>query len=270
MSRVIFISLPVVIIVQSVQPFSFVTLNLIWTRSVSIGPAGRSAVIGLFDIAGLSSPSPSSSYRRYSMPLVQGHDVNFPIEFCSQKENDKHPNDPLTVTGRVAVAASQAGGTRHSLPHTVTHGTLRAGGGRLELVHHEAAAVPDGDVELPHAALPVLVDAGGGCDDALQDAGHGPCNSNYRGNYRNNVQTFKITICGTRDNKWNVLIMEIFIVLITFIGSPNTLWISFIHSQEMKTEPWQLSLSTSLSRCSPRACLEYEVPDATSNAHSSY
>ena len=78
-----------VIIVQPVPPFSLVTLNLIGTRAVLLAvvvvlwgqQTDRSAMIGLFDIVGLSSSSssPSSSYRRYSTPLVQGRDVNFPI-----------------------------------------------------------------------------------------------------------------------------------------------------------------------------------------------
>ena len=125
----------------------------------------------------------------------------------------------LTVAGSEAVAAGEAGGTRDPLPDTVAHVAPR---GRLQFVHHEAAAVPDGDAELGHAALPVLVDAGGGGDDALVYAGHGSCSSNYKLNYRNNVQILQIKICGTQDMKRNVLIMEIFIVLITFIGSPNT------------------------------------------------
>ena len=77
--------------------------------------------------------------------------------------------------------------------------------------------------------------------------------------------------------KWNVLIMEIFIVLITFIGSPNTSWIKVIRWPEMKTrEPggliilhWQghLHLPSSDPLVSDPV---YEVLDATSNAHSSY
>ena len=94
------------------------------------------------------------------------------------KENDKHPTgvDGLTVAGSVAIAAGEAGGAGDSLPHAVAH---VAGGGRHQAVHHEAAAVPDGDVQLPDTALPVLVDAGGCPDHALVDAGHGPWKSNY-------------------------------------------------------------------------------------------
>ena len=47
--------------------------------------ADRSAMIGLFDIAGLSSSSPSSSYRRYSTPLVQGHEMSiFQFNFADR------------------------------------------------------------------------------------------------------------------------------------------------------------------------------------------
>ena len=76
---------------------------------------------------------------------------------------------PLTVAGRVAVGAGEAGGAGDALADAVAH---VAGGGGGEAVHHEAGAVPHGDVELPHATLSVLVDAGHARDDSLAHAGH--------------------------------------------------------------------------------------------------
>ena len=70
----------------------------------------------------------------------------------------------LTVAGRVAVAAGETFWTRDALPHTVTHVTPRCG---LQAVRHKAGAVPHSDVQLSDTALPVLVDAGGGCNNAL-------------------------------------------------------------------------------------------------------
>ena len=118
----------------------------------------------------------------------------FQFNFADRKDREHK----LTVTGSVAVAAGQTGGAGDPLTHAVAHVAPR---GRLQFVHHEAAAVPHGDVELGHTALPVLVDAGGGGDDALVDAGHGTCTSNYKLNYRNNVQILQIKICGTQDMK---------------------------------------------------------------------
>ena len=79
--------------------------------------------------------------------------------------------------------------------------------------------------------------------------------------------------------KWNVLIMEIFIVLITFIGSPNTSWIKVIRWPELNPREagrliilyWQGHLHLpSTDQSSPADLRLYEVLDATSNAHSSY
>ena len=96
---------------------------------------------------------------------------------------------PLTVAGRVAVGAGEAGGAGDALAHAVAH---VAGGGGGEAVHHEARAVPHlyntvqysavqystvahRDVQLAHAALAVLVDAGHRAHDPLPHAGHRPC-----------------------------------------------------------------------------------------------
>ena len=70
----------------------------------------------------------------------------------------------LTVTGRVAVAASKTFWTGYTLPHTVSHVAPRCG---LQAVGHEAGAVPDSNVQLSNATLSILVDAGGGCNNAL-------------------------------------------------------------------------------------------------------
>ena len=57
---------------------------------------------------------------------------------------------PLTVTWCVAIGAGKTLGTWNSLTHTVAH---VAGWSGPESVDHELAAVPHGDVQLPHAAL---------------------------------------------------------------------------------------------------------------------
>ena len=87
----------------------------------------------------------------------------------------------LTVAGGVAVGARQAAWAGDALADAVAH---VAGGGGPELVHHEGAAVPHGDVELPHAALPVLVDARSAGHDPLGDGGHGACKYKQSGNIR--------------------------------------------------------------------------------------
>ena len=82
----------------------------------------------------------------------------------------------LTVAGGVAIGRGQAWGARDALPDTVAH---VAGRGGPEPVDHELAAVPHGDVQLPHAALPVLVDARRAGHDPLGHAGDGPCNDEH-------------------------------------------------------------------------------------------
>ena len=79
----------------------------------------------------------------------------------------------LTVAGCVAIGRGQAWGAGDALPDTVAH---VAGRSWPEPVDHELAAVPHGDVQLPHAALPVLVDARRAGHDPLGHAGDGPCN----------------------------------------------------------------------------------------------
>ena len=77
----------------------------------------------------------------------------------------------LTIAGRVAVTAGEARGAGYALPHTVAHVAPRGG---PQLVDHEGGAVPHGDVQLPHATLPVLVDARCTGHDPLGNAGDGP------------------------------------------------------------------------------------------------
>ena len=79
----------------------------------------------------------------------------------------------LTVAGGEAICGCQAAGAGDALPDAVSH---VAGGGGTEPVDHEGAAVPHGDVQLPHAALPVLVDARRTGHYPLGHAGHRPCN----------------------------------------------------------------------------------------------
>ena len=79
----------------------------------------------------------------------------------------------LTVAGGEAIGGRQAAGAGDALADAVAH---VAGGGGPELVDHEGAAVPHGDVDLAHAALPVLVDARRAGHDPLAHAGHRPCN----------------------------------------------------------------------------------------------
>ena len=86
----------------------------------------------------------------------------------------------LTVTGGVAIGRGQAWGTGDTLPDTVAH---VAGWSGPESVDHELAAVPHGDVQLPHAALPVLVDARRTGHDPLGNAGDGPWNDKQVSSY---------------------------------------------------------------------------------------
>ena len=79
----------------------------------------------------------------------------------------------LTIAWCISIGASEALGTGHPLPHAVAH---VAGGGGLEPVDHELGAVPHRDVQLAHAALPVLVDARRAGHDPLRHARHGACN----------------------------------------------------------------------------------------------
>ena len=83
------------------------------------------------------------------------------------------PRVLLTVTGSVAIGGGEARGAGDALPHAVAH---VAGGGGLEPVDHELGAVPHRDVQLAHAALPVLVDARRAGHDPLRHARHGACN----------------------------------------------------------------------------------------------
>ena len=110
-----------------------------------------------------------------SLSTVQGHGVKFPAYFCCRRCCFTLQDDRcwlLTVAGGVAVGAGQAAGAGDALADAVAH---VAGRGGPELVDHEGAAVPHGDVELPDAALPVLVDAGSAGHHPLGDGGHGAC-----------------------------------------------------------------------------------------------
>ena len=77
----------------------------------------------------------------------------------------------LTVAGGEAIGGRQTAGAGDALADAVAH---VAGRGGAEPVDHEGAAVPHGDVDLPHAALPVLVDARRTGHDPLGHAGDGP------------------------------------------------------------------------------------------------
>ena len=79
----------------------------------------------------------------------------------------------LTVAGGEAIGGRQTAGAGDALADAVAH---VAGGGGAEPVDHEGAAVPHGDVDLPDATLPVLVDARRAGHDPLAHAGHRPCN----------------------------------------------------------------------------------------------
>ena len=100
----------------------------------------------------------------------------------------KYPWNILTITRSISITAGQTGRAGNPLSHTEAHVTSRRW---LESVNHEARAVPHGDVQLPDAAFPVLVDAGDARHDALLNRGHSSWNSDAIIKYNNKVQFIK-------------------------------------------------------------------------------